>query len=63
MTEEMKALTLSHDLPPGLPEGYHLDSLMEFFLCLNSAFHYGYDPEADYRNPPFPHVPFPLDLG
>jgi hypothetical protein len=60
MTAESKAGTLSHELPPGLPEGANIPALLGFFASLNGAFEHGYDPESDYRISLFP---FPISFS
>ena len=48
MTEELKALTQSHELPPLIP-GMNVDALLDMVKMLGIANDYDYDPEHDYR--------------
>ena len=48
MTEELKALTQSHELPPLIP-GMNVDALLDMVKMLGIANDYDYDAEKDYR--------------
>jgi hypothetical protein len=47
MTEELKALTQSHELPPLVP-GMNVDALLDMVKMLGIANDYNYNPENDY---------------
>jgi hypothetical protein len=48
ITEEMKAMANSHDLPPAL-DGMNMDALEAVFEMLGYCSHFGYNPDTDYR--------------
>jgi hypothetical protein len=48
MTEELKALTQSHELPP-LVAGMDVEALLDLVKMLEIANDYDYDAEKDYR--------------
>jgi hypothetical protein len=48
MTEDMKWLTQSHEMPPGISR-MNMDALLDFVKMLGIAYNYDYDPQNDYR--------------
>ena len=59
ITDEMKAMVNSHELPPG-PDGMNMGALAEVAGMLGVCNQFGYDSDNDYRktrflfSPPFP---------